>query len=61
MSEVSQDYLDGYLRGLVKGRAEMMNKLVEIAKETPDDEYGFKKDIVRWLTRIQTSANEAAK
>jgi hypothetical protein len=60
MSKPTQDYLDGYLRGLTAGRADMMDKLVEIADEMPADEYGFKKDICRWLKQIQVSARQVA-
>lgn len=53
MSEPTKDYLDGYVRGIIEGRRELTNRLIEMAEASENDDYGFKKTILGWLKDVQ--------
>jgi hypothetical protein len=53
VSKPSQDYLDGFRRGIQTGHKELLEQMIITAKASGKNDYS--RELVRWLQEIQTS------
>lgn len=54
MKEPSDEYLDGFRRGIKTGHKELIDILIENAESTPKDEEGYTQTLISWLKEVRT-------
>jgi hypothetical protein len=54
MKEPSDQYLDGFRRGIKTGHKELIDILIENAKSIPKDEEGYTQTLIRWLKAVKS-------